>query len=67
MGEYEAEGGIEDHGGLDAQALAKVRNEEIAHMEQIGVWEAATVEECWMKTGRGPISTRQVDIDKGRD
>ncbi len=36
-------------------------------MERIGMWEAATLKECWMKTGKGPISTRWVDVDKGRD
>ena len=54
-------------GALDAHSVAAARCEEIDFMRQLGVWEAATVEECVERTGRMPVSTRWVDVDKGRD
>ena len=52
LGEYEADGALEDHGGLDPRAVTEARSEEIAFLEQIGVWEAATMDECRKMTGR---------------
>ena len=36
-------------------------------MRGLGVWEAASWDECVQKTGKAPVSTRWVDVDKGRD
>ncbi len=36
-------------------------------MERIGVLEVATMGDCRMMTGKGPISTRWVDVAEGRD
>ncbi len=40
--------------------------EEISLTKRVGVLVDATHDECVMKTGRPPISTRRVDVDKGR-
>ena len=36
-------------------------------MQNIGVWEPSTWEECMQKTAKAPITTKWVDVDKGRD
>ena len=36
-------------------------------MQNIGVWEPSTWEECMQKTGKAPNTTKWVDVDKGRD
>ena len=63
-GSYEAEGGL---GPLDPEGVARARDEEISYMQRIGVWEESTLEECLKMTGKNPVSTRWVDVDKGRD
>ncbi len=66
-GRVRGRGGLEDLKVLDPQAVTEARNEEIALMERIGVWEVTAMDECRMMTGKEPISTRRVDVDKGRD
>ena len=39
--------------------------EEISFMMKLGVWIDASLDECLAKTGKPPISTRWVDVDKG--
>ena len=71
----EADDGFEDYDEeehhldeeFDPDELAKARAEEIEFMEGLGVWEAATWDECMAATGRPPVTTRWVDVDKGRD
>jgi len=41
------------------------REEECSFMEQWGVWEEVPVETCWRRSGRRPIGTRWVDVNKG--
>ncbi len=36
--------GLEDHEGLGVQAATEARNEEIAFMERIGMWDVATMD-----------------------
>ena len=36
-------------------------------MEGLKVWESASWDECIQRTGKAPVSTRWVDVDKGRD
>ena len=36
-------------------------------MTNLGVWTKASFDECMEMTGRPPISTRWVDVDKGRN
>lgn len=52
---------------LDPELLRAAREEDIQFMLRICVFESATWEECVAKIGRPPVSTRWVDIDKGRD
>ena len=52
---------------IDPKLLEAARKEEIAFMVNLGMWERATYEECKLNTGRGPVSTRWVDVDKGRN
>ena len=60
--------GEEDGAGdLDFEAVSVARREEIDFMKRLGVWQDATMEECMEKTGKMPVSTRWVDVDKGRD
>ena len=50
---------------LDPELVRSARLEEIKFMEKIGLYEEATIEQCWEMTGKSPISTKWVDIDKG--
>ena len=34
-------------------------------MEKFGVYEDATIEECFAETGRAPVGTKWVDVNKG--
>ena len=52
---------------LDPEALRQARMEEVEYMQRIRVWEPSTAEECIQRTGKRPITTRWVDVDKGRD
>ena len=56
-----------EDGEFDPESLREARNEEVQFMKKLGVWEPATWEECVQKTGRPPITTKWVDVDKGRD
>ena len=50
---------------LPAHLVHEAREEECACMEDWGVWEEVPVSECWRRTGRRPIGTRWVDVNKG--
>jgi hypothetical protein len=52
---------------FDPKLLQEARMEEVSFMQNIGVWEPSTWEECMQKTGKAPITTKWVDVDKGRD
>ena len=52
---------------LDFELVKEARAEEVKFMEGLGVWEESSREECWDATNKGPVSTKWVDIDKGRD
>ena len=52
---------------FDPEDLAKARAEEVEFMEGLVVWERSSWEECLSATGRPPVSTRWVDVNKGRD
>ena len=34
-------------------------------MEERGIWVLRLVSECWERTGKGPVSVRWVDTNKG--
>jgi len=41
------------------------RKEEIGFMQKRGIWKLVPVQESWDKTGKGPVSMRWVDTNKG--
>ena len=50
---------------LDAKLVQEARREELDFMSKIGLFKEATVEECIEHTGKPPISTKWVDVNKG--
>ena len=54
------------HGGdLPLSLVKAARNEELEFMKKRGIWKVCPVGECWKKTGKGPVSVRWVDTNKG--
>ena len=51
---------------INPELLGAAREEELDFMKTIDMWEKSSYEECYLRTGRGPVSTRWVDVDKGR-
>ena len=43
----------------------QIRKEEMDFMEKFCVYEDATIEECFTETGRAPVGTKWVDVNKG--
>ena len=56
-----------DNEELDSEKVDEARGEEVGFMQGIGVWVKSTNEECWEMTGKAPVTTEWVDINKGRD
>ena len=54
-------------GWLSVKDVQAARNEEVGYMNKRGIWVERSLEECWRKTGKAPISVRWVDTDKGLD
>lgn len=52
---------------MDAKKVREARAEEIEFMKGIPLYEEVEIEECWAETGRGPISTKWVDVNKGSE
>ena len=50
---------------LDWGAVIKAREEEIREVHKHQVYEKVPVSDCWDKTGKAPIKTRWIDINKG--
>ena len=50
---------------LDPELVAKARLEEVEFMAKIGLYQEVDITECLEMTGRPPISTRWVDVNKG--
>ena len=50
---------------LDPVMVQKARREEVEFMKKIDLFEEVTVEECWRETGKAPIGTKFVDLNKG--
>ena len=50
---------------MDPRLVAEARAEEMQYMEDIELYEEVEVEECWAETGKGPVSTKWVDVNKG--
>ena len=50
---------------LDEEKVAEARAEEIKYMGELGMFVPSTREECVAKTGKPPITTKWVDVNKG--
>ena len=45
--------------------VMKARAEELDYFNSMGVYEYAKIDECWKLTGKQPIGTRWIDVNKG--
>lgn len=50
---------------LESSKVAAARAEEIDYATRYKVWDVVPISECYQKTGKGPISSRWIDINKG--
>ena len=50
---------------LPAEGVIKARAQELEFVDSRPVYKEVPVEECWEKTGKPPLGTKWVDIDKG--
>ncbi len=50
---------------LPPQLVQQARAEEIKFMLDWGVWERALITDCWAETGKAPIGSKWVDVNKG--
>ena len=57
--------GRREGGELKLEDVKTARLEEVTYMERRRIWEIVPLGECWRRTGKGPISTRWVDTNKG--
>ena len=52
-------------GEILEQELVQMAKEELDFMEKFGVFEDATIEECFAETGRAPVGTKWVHVNNG--
>ena len=52
---------------LETHMVRTARQEEMDEVNKHRVYDKVPIEECWAKTGKAPIGTRWVDINKGDD
>jgi hypothetical protein len=50
---------------LPADLTAAARAEELAFMTEWQVWDVVPVAECWKNTGKKPLQSKWVDVNKG--
>ena len=50
---------------LDAEMEHEARKDEMREIEKHNVYTKVSIEECWRETGKGPIGTKWVDVNKG--
>ena len=50
---------------MNPERVKEAREEELEFVEGKPLYEKVRVQEAWAVTGRAPISTKWVDIDKG--
>ena len=53
------------HVELPAKLVREARAEDLEYFNSLLVWEVVKTQECWDVTGRPPISTKWVDVNKG--
>jgi hypothetical protein len=52
---------------LNPKLVKKAREEEMKEVNKHNVYVKVPIEECWANTGKEPIGTRWVDVNKGDD
>ena len=52
---------------LDPTGVEKAHLEELGELAKHGVYVKAPIAECWEETGKAPIGTRWIDVNKGDD
>ena len=50
---------------LDSRLVQRAREEELRHFREHGVYQKVPIEDCWRETGKAPIGSMWIDIDKG--
>jgi hypothetical protein len=50
---------------LPQELVRQARAEEVKFMLDWGVWEKALITDCWRETGKAPIGSKWVDVNKG--
>ena len=50
---------------LDWDGVIEARAEEIKEFHKHGVYHKVPIQECYDKTGKGPVETKWIDINKG--
>ncbi len=50
---------------LPPDLVRQARAEEVKFMLDWGVWERALITDCWRETGKAPIGSKWVDVNKG--
>ena len=50
---------------LPAELVEAARAEELEYFSSLPVWDITRTQECWDVTGKPPISTKWVDVNKG--
>ena len=50
---------------LDAEGVKKAREEEMGHVRNLEVYTKVPIQQCWDRTGKGPVRVRWLDINKG--
>ena len=50
---------------LTEEGVIKARKEEMEEIRKHGVYVKVPIEECWRETGKKPIGTKWVDVNKG--
>eukprot|EP00971_Amphidinium_carterae_P353001 6492793-Amphidinium_carterae.1 len=55
----------EDQPALDVKRVYRARLEELAWLRKREVFEAVPTSVCWERTGKGPVTTKWIDQNKG--
>jgi hypothetical protein len=63
--ENEVEEEIKGDAELSPEEVGEARGEEMEFLVDRKIWVEKSVQECWEKTGKAPVSVRWVDVRKG--
>ena len=53
------------HLELPSDLVQAARSEEMKYFAENQIWDIVPVQEAWSVTGKAPISTRWIDVNKG--